>query len=214
MTYPLRIAACLLLPALLTACRSPSQTHLIELRDHMTGSFNSTAQHEADPDNYYDIRLHMVPIWPERADGPWLYVEQAAASRLDQPYRQRVYRLAAREDGRFESIVYTLPDPPLKYAGAWKKEIPLADLTPDDLTLREGCSLILERQDDGSFVGSTVGTDCESTLRGAAFAISEATITPHCLISWDRGYDKNGKQVWGATAGGYAFVKETPAGAD
>jgi CpeT protein len=29
------------------------------------------------------------------------------------------------------------------------------------------------------------------------------------LLSWDRGWDVNGKQVWGAEKGGYIFVKTT-----
>jgi hypothetical protein len=32
------------------------------------------------------------------------------------------------------------------------------------------------------------------------------------MITWDRGFDAEGKQVWGATAGGYIFrrVDEVP----
>jgi hypothetical protein len=28
------------------------------------------------------------------------------------------------------------------------------------------------------------------------------------MVSWDRGFDKEGKQVWGAQKGGYRFVKK------
>jgi len=28
------------------------------------------------------------------------------------------------------------------------------------------------------------------------------------LISWDQGFDANDKQVWGATKGGYIFIKK------
>ena len=69
------------------------------LAEWMSGSFSSAAQAADDPENYFDIRLEMVPIWSERSDGPWLYVEQAAASALDRPYRQRVYHLVETEDG-------------------------------------------------------------------------------------------------------------------
>ena len=54
----------------------------------MTGSFSSEEQARSDAD-FYDIRLQMVRVWPERQDGCWLYVEQAAADSLDRPYRQR-----------------------------------------------------------------------------------------------------------------------------
>jgi hypothetical protein len=173
----------------------------------MTGSFSSADQHAADPENYYDIRLHMVPIWRDRTDGPWLYVEQASAAKLDQPYRQRVYHLAAKSDGTLESAVWELPGDPLRFAGAWRTPERFNDLSPADLTMKAGCSMILRRRADGAFVGGTVGKGCESTLRGAAYATSEATITAEGLITWDRGYDADARQVWGATKGGYVFKR-------
>lgn len=84
----------------------------------MTGHFSSAAQAAADTANYFDIRLHVARVWTARADGPWLYVEQAAAETPGEPYRQRVYRLSRRADGAYESAVYTLPDPPLHFPGA------------------------------------------------------------------------------------------------
>ena len=52
-----------------------------------------------------------------------------------------------------------------------------------------------------SFVGSTNEKDCTSNLRGASYATSEARIEENVLTSWDRGYDENGVQVWGAITG-------------
>ena len=100
----------------------------------MCGSFSSQEQAAADPD-FSDIRLHMVRIWPERDDGYWLYVEQAAASSLDRPYRQRVYRLTRVDESTFESAVFELDDP-LQYAGEWKKSYALDGLTPKALKRR------------------------------------------------------------------------------
>lgn len=202
---------------LLAGCQSgaphaPSraqQRQLDELVGCMIGSFSSAEQHERDTENYFDIRLEMVRIWPERGDGYWLYVEQAAASSQQTPYRQRVYHVTAQPGGVFESAVYTLPDSPLKYAGAWKSDKPLADLSPADLTLRDGCAITLRRQHEGEFAGSTTGDGCASDLRGAAYATSEVTISPTTLRSWDRGFDREHKQVWGATQGPYEFKKLT-----
>ena len=172
----------------------------------MTGSFSSSAQAAAD-EAYFDIRLEMVPIWEER--GRWLYVEQAAATALDRPYRQRVYRLSREPDGAFRSEVYALPEP-LRFAGAWCEVAPLADLTAEDLVLREGCAVILERVDEATFGGSTAGTGCESTLRGATYATSEVVVTSDGIESWDRGFDAEGTQVWGAEKGPYLFDKVAP----
>ncbi|MBP7271132.1 MAG: chromophore lyase CpcT/CpeT, partial [Bacteroidia bacterium] len=84
---------------------------LTRLTDWMAGSYSSEAQHLRDTANYFDIRLLMAPIWKERSDGHWFYVEQAVADYLDKPYRQRVYRIHEIEPGVFESVIYTLQEP-------------------------------------------------------------------------------------------------------
>jgi len=173
------------------------------LADWMTGSFSSQAQAEADSD-YFDIRLEMTEIWPQRDDGVWLYVEQAAASSLDKPYRQRVYRLTEEPGGILRSEVYSIPEP-LRFAGAWRNEEPLSDLSPTDLEVRQGCAVLLRRADDGVFAGSTDGTGCSSKLRGAAYATSEVRVTSDRIESWDRGFAAGGEQAWGAEKGPYLF---------
>ena len=177
------------------------------LAEYMTGTFTSRDQAVADPDHYSDIRLVMMRIWADRESACWLYVEQASAGRFDRPYRQRVYRLCAESPGTIRSDVYTLPGDPLSYAGMWRDPALPGRLSPDDLTLREGCSIILHQSGPEEFSGSTVGLGCESALRGAAYATSVVRITPTALESWDRGFDAEHAQVWGATEGPYVFEK-------
>lgn len=202
-----------------TATRAPVEPSVAMLAERLTGAFSSAAQSAKDPENYYDIRLHAVRVWASRTDGTWLYIEQATAKMMDRPYRQRVYRLTEPTKGTFRSDVYTLPDAKAavncwKDAGALKSVF--EGLTPEKLTLREGCSITLTwkaleggAEGEGAFVGGTSGTDCSSDLRDAKYATSEVTIMADQMISWDRGYDAKGKQVWGASKGGYVFVKDT-----
>lgn len=171
----------------------------------MTGSFSSQAQAASDS-TYFDIRLEMWPIWPQREDGVWLYVEQAVAGHEQEPYRQRVYHVERMDEEHLRSVVYTLPDPQAA-VGAWKRDRPLAHLGPKDLTRREGCAIVLQRADALAFAGSTQGRACASDLRGAAYATSEVTVRPDRLVSWDRGFDETGQQVWGAVDSGYVFDK-------
>jgi len=189
-----------------TAFAEEKKPSLGLLAEWLTGSFSSQEQAESDS-AYFDIRLHMVPIWKERSDGIWLYIEQAVAGNTDHPYRQRVYRLTTQEDGRYRSDVYTFEDP-TRFAGAWKDETPLSDISPDSLILREDCSIIMEYDPQNeAFGGGTVGKDCESSLRGASYATSEVTITETTLTSWDRGFDSQDNQAWGAEKGGYIFKR-------
>lgn len=195
-------------PVSITPARSAERTDdLSTLAAWMTGSFSSAAQAAADPENYFDIRLNMAPIWPARGDAVWLYVEQAAAGRLDKPYRQRIYRVTQTGPNVFLSEVFTLPGDPLAFAGAYANPAMFASLTPDALTARDGCAMVLHRSQDGSYNGGTSGSGCASDLRGAAYATSQAHITAESLRTWDRGYDDQGAQVWGAEHGPYVFER-------
>ena len=118
-----------------------------------------------------------------------------------------MYKVEREQSGGFKSIVYTLPDP-VKWIGAYKKAAIFDQIKPADLSLREGCTVFLEKKQDGTFAGSTHGEGCESTLRGAKYASSKVTITGKQLNSWDQGFNEKGEQVWGAVKGGYEFIKQ------
>lgn len=181
---------------------SKDQTQILQAL--MTGTFDSSEQAERDT-NYYNISLQMYPIWKNRP-GTWLYVEQALASMQDKPYRQRVYKLEKRNDNVYASRVYTLKNAK-EAIGQWENPLFFDQFDTEILEEREGCAVYLKMTDNGSFTGSTRKTDCSSTLRGASYATSEVSIFKGKIISWDQGFDAEGKQVWGATQGGYIFKK-------
>jgi Protein of unknown function (DUF1001). len=176
---------------------------LIRLYDMMQGEFSSALQ-AAEDSSYFDISLIMTGMWENRP-GYWLYVEQALATSIEKPYRQRVYQLLDN-NGRIESRVYTIPNGE-RYFGAWKDVRKLDQLTIDSLELRDGCSIFLEKINKYEFAGSTLNKSCESNLKGASYATSIVSIYKDMIISWDRGFDKNDHQVWGAEKGGYIFIK-------
>ena len=176
-----------------------------ELYTLMTGKFSSAVQAKNDSD-YYEISLIMYPIWEKDADIKWLYVEQAVASMADKPYRQRVYRVSALGNGKFESKVYELPKPE-DFVFSWKDGKAFEQLSESDLIERQGCAIILEKNAEGCFEGSTNKDDCKSDFRGAAYASSIVSVCSDQLVSWDQGWNDNDEQVWGAVKGGYQFDK-------
>lgn len=173
----------------------------------MSGSFSSSAQSAEDP-SYFDVRLHIVPIWTDRADGPWLYLEQATVEEASTPYRQRIYRLVDHGAGRVEGIVFEFSGSPAAYVGAWKDPARLNALDPSLLLPRMGCSVLLHPEGPDRFVSRVRGDACHSDLRGAASESSEFTLTPGLIETWDRGYDASGQQIWGPRTGPYRFVRE------
>jgi len=183
----------------------PPDMDVLMLSQCLIGSFSSEAQAATDPE-YHHITLETVRIWPLRDDGVWLYVEQAAAESRDKPYRQRVYHLTRMNEVIFSSEIYLLPDDEAM-VGAWNDPARFDELSPEDLAVKEGCAVELERINEWTFAGATREGDCPSELHGASYATSEVSITPSWIESWDRGYDEEGTQVWGATKGAYRFIK-------
>lgn len=189
------------------AAMPPKKDKALErLAKWLEGSFSTEAQAARDT-NFYDIRLHMKRIWPERKGEYWLYVEQAMGERPERPYRQRVYRLYRGNGDTLVSAIYTF-EKPLRYAGDFQKDKPLAALTPDSLQLRDGCEVYMVWQEaKNQYVGSSRHQTCASEIRGAKYATAEVVLTPESMTAWDRGFKEDGTQAWGSEHGGYQFVR-------
>ena len=191
--------------AVLAASVRAEDAPLVRLTAALTGHFTSADQSAVDP-IYRHVLWHAVPIWRDRADGPWLYLEQSLADAPELPYRQRICQLAARADGILEQRVFNLAQP-VSFTGAWQDAARLAKLTLTDLIFQEGCTVFFREQSDGSFRGGTEGAGCTNDVHGAASATAELTVTARQIISWERGYNAAKAQVWGSLAGGYVFKR-------
>lgn len=191
-----------LIPSLLQAQVTPA---LEELASHMVGSYTSAQQAKADT-SYLEIELEMVRIWPERLDGVWLYVEQAVASSKAEPYRQRVYHLEQIDDSTFTSSILSIKAGE-EWFGAYADKAKLAAFPATSLQPMEGCVITL-RQRGEKYVGSTKDRECPNKRGKATYATSVVELFSDRMISWDRGYNDAGEQVWGAEKGGYIFIKQ------
>ncbi len=200
----MRLLSLLCLALAVTSARA-DDTPLARVSAWLTGNFSNETQFTTDK-GYRHVDLHAVPLFADRADGPWLYVEQSLADAPTVPYRQRVHQLAARADGALEVRVYTLTNP-VAFTAAWRDAARLAKLTHADLIFQEGCTIILREQPDGSFKGATEGTGCANDLHGAAYATSDLIVTNDQLTTWERGYNAAKAQVWGPMGGGYIFKR-------
>ncbi len=179
---------------------------LVKIGDWMTGSFTSAAQAEQDS-SYHEIELEIRPIWTEKFDARWLYVEQTMAGHKDRPYRQRAYRISRRDFNLFAIAVFIFPDE-RSLVGAWADPGMFDSLSPDELIPLEGCTLFIEEMGDGGFAGITEGVGCASSRHGASYSIRHVTIRSNRFMSWERGFDAKGMQVWGAKDCGYIFDKK------
>ena len=106
----------------------------------------------------------------------------------------------------FSSAVYTFNTDSI-WIGKWKTPKAFDSITIADINLKAGCEVLLTRKERNYFAGATGEKTCESTLYGASYATSEVEVFEDKIISWDRGFDANGDQIWGAEKGGYIFNK-------
>jgi hypothetical protein len=175
-----------------------------QLLELMEGSFTSNIQALQDT-AYYDISLHMYPIWEDAGPG-WFYVEQAVSSLPNNPYRQRIYKVEQIDAATFKSAIYLLPNDSVAI-GKWKDANFFNQWHSADLELKAGCEVYLKKIGNQVYEGSTLNGTCLSALRGASYATSKVKVSEKGLDSWDQGFDVNQKQVWGAKKGPYEFRK-------
>jgi hypothetical protein len=175
----------------------------------LAGTFDSKAQAEADPEAFRAVRLVAVAVPKSRlgSGAPVLYLEQAMLATPDRPYRQRFYRIEETADGGVVSRVFE-PKDPAAVSGKWREPADLALFGPGDVVERIGCAVRLKKTDAG-WEGGTEGTGCPSALSGARYATSRVKLAAGRMESWDRGYDVDDRQVWGARTGPYVFERRS-----
>jgi CpeT protein len=185
-----------------------SQAPFDLLKSYMAGQFSSQVQSQQDSD-FFDIRLRMEPVhrWNNSGNEFYLYVEQAMAATLQKPYRQRMYKVVADDETHFTSQIYLLPNAS-RFIGKSGNDSLFTILTADSLELKAGCEVHLTYDSSKRiFAGSTRNRTCPSERSGASWTSSEVTISKDGMVSWDRGWNTTGEQVWGAKKGGYDFKK-------
>jgi hypothetical protein len=188
----------LLLAATPAAALPPS---LLDYAQTVTGRFSSAAQARGSP-GYQEVEAHVVRLWPEREDALWLYQEQTIIGEGPmQPYFQRVARVVMQADGVAYRDNFVLKNP-LRFAGFGRPGYAGPRIAPEDLG-PAGCATLHEHVAPGAWTGRTM--DCPSSHRGAVRMVSRAILLRDRVWNWDRGFDAEGRQVWGPEAGGYVF---------
>ena len=179
-----------------------------ELATRLSGTFDSSEQAEEDY-SYYSVQLVACAVEAPTLGETVLYVEQALTDSPEAPYRQRLYVIEALDDAedgspRARSSIYTIDNEDDAVGlcdddAVWTFEAEQAEL-------RDGCEVDLT-WDGEQFEGETGEATCPSDLNGASWATSVGTVQDDRIISWDQGWDDNGNQIWGATEGGYIFLR-------
>jgi CpeT/CpcT family (DUF1001) len=173
---------------------------------HLEGIL-STAQRAAANPQVANVTMTTCRV--QVADPPagsiYLYQEQAIADKLPQPYRQRILEIRPSATSQtIRSRSYKLAD-----QAKWVNfcDRPSRQIQPQDFPIVV-CSVFLKPTAEG-FSGMTEATGCPANVRGAVTIRNRIRLHPHGMDTWDRGYDAQGKQVWGAGDAPYQFLRLT-----
>lgn len=168
----------------------------------LTGEMTTAAQAARDRE-YYPIHFSScsVTVAGDSSDSVFLYVEQAVEMARERPYRQRIYEIRALASGEVESVIHRLENEGLfvGFCARAERTLPAAAVLPAE------CSVTLRRVGEFRYLGQTPEGGCASTFQGAVKTTSEVELFSEGVNSWDRGWDAEGRQVWGPAGGAYEF---------
>lgn len=139
----------------------------------------------------------------------FLYQEQAMTSNLSKPYRQRFLQISPNPSTQSVRSLSFRPTTATTFAGWCNKPLAERTLKLSDLGTSV-CSVFLKPA-GRNYIGSTPMNGCPAKYRGAVRITNRIELTPTGMNTWDRGFDANGKQVWGAKTEAYQYhrVAET-----
>ncbi|MGK4476530.1 chromophore lyase CpcT/CpeT [Aeromonas molluscorum] len=182
------------------------QASLAPLLDWFSGDF-ANAEQARDDDRFASASLRLMEIWPGRPGVRWIYAEQSLAERAPRPFRQRIYRFSEASGGRILMSELTMPRA-TDFAGAWRQPELLDSLTPQQLSLRQGCEIWLHRQPSGEYQGHSDIGRCTTDFGGASTLVQYLWIGPDRVRLLDRAYDEGGKLRWGSPGEGYLYLRK------
>jgi hypothetical protein len=179
------------------------------LARYLTGAFDTTALAARDPD-FEAVLFTACPVRAPELGPRALYVEQALVATPERPYRQRLYVIepGPGPGAGARSRVFEFREPGA-FVGLCARGAGAPAIAGGAVEEKPGCGVDLAWSGE-RFVGATAGTSCANARKGARYATSEVALDATTFSSWDRGFDADGRQVWGATSGPYVFVRKTP----
>lgn len=178
---------------------SPDFDQMVEW---ITGEFTSAEQAGKD-DAYKSASLNNVQIWPNAANGAWVYSEESLNSDPETPTNQRVFFISEINDSEFSIDVYNLPNKE-NYAGAWQNPEAFSVISVFDLKFKDGCTLFLF-YDGFQYSGETNKGTCPDDIEGATYSTTSIILVPGEIHLWDRGYNSENKLMWGSDKGPYIY---------
>lgn len=182
----------------------PLQQEVNDVVSHLVGVMDTSKQASVNPKR---VTVRMTTCIVKVIDQPeaiFLYQEQSLAQSLNQPYRQRFLEIKA------------IPNQPKVESKSFKANHPEAFIgfcdKPENERLLKlndfyeaGCSVFLKPFLSSIYIGETQAGGCLANVRGAVKITNTVILHSTGMDTWDRGFDAQGNQVWGAKEDSYEY---------
>ncbi|GGX17273.1 chromophore lyase CpcT/CpeT [Aquimarina muelleri] len=194
------------LPTLFLSCDSKpiKDVELHKLILLLTGEFSNEEQAENDV-SFTHLNLKNIRIW-ENKPGYWLYSEVSNAKNHNLVYIQRIINYKRMNASTFVSTSYTILNPE-NYKGIQEKSKLFNKLTRDSIIIRDGCQMYFKKKTSTIYSGKIKKKSCPSSIDYIDYITSAFVISKNKISIWTKGYDNNGKQVWGKIKGPYKYKR-------
>lgn len=180
-----------------------------EIVSYLVGQMDTSAQAEVDQERA-SVQMTTCVIQIENggsgtgeAEGTYLYQEQALMNQLDQPYRQRFLQIVPHELSQSVRSHSYKPSNPDAWVGLCDQPEAARVVTVADLG-ESVCNVFLRPTARG-YLGKTPIGGCPADFRGAVRITNQILLNEQGMNTWDRGFDAEGNQVWGAEDTAYQF---------
>ena len=140
------------------------------------------------------ISLQVLPIWRDRIDGEWLYMESSVVDSRGKPFWQRVLQLVESVNGAIRLYSYSIPRAS-DFTGSYYDPRILASLAPSQLSLTSGCDIVLALNATRTFVGETDPNSCRNRSQSTPPAANFFAISEFNISFVDNSYDRFGNLV-------------------
>ncbi len=187
-----------------------SDPDLAQIAQLLTGTWKTTAPvaEAGNAEARTDIVMNIVPVRLDEDVPDALYVELARADALHAPYRQAIFQLY-KFKGKPRLRTYEFFRKPYQPAvvGLWAAPEFFPRVARADLI----ATLDVELSGSGSNWSGRTPYPYPTGVGGAVEMTSELTIGPDAIVSIDRGYNAEGRVVWGSAPGErYSFTRVEP----
>lgn len=190
----------LFIPAPVSAI--PESDHVQAVVAHLEGIMDTSTQAAAG--DKADVQMTTCRVQMiDRAESVYLYQEQSLRENLGKPYRQRFLQI---KTGAEKDTVISQSYRPIN-SQQW---VGLCDQPEQERVVNSEeisqpvCSVLLKPK-MSIYVGTTPSEGCPTQVRGAVKITNLIILHNQGMDTWDRGFDAEGNQVWGAKNESYQF---------